>query len=61
MTKFSSTNFQKMLSPSYTILRIQRLEGNSIDLDEVAHSGAPILSHLIKIYVVRKFSYLCLW
>ena len=26
-TKFSSANFQKMLSPSYVILRIQRLEG----------------------------------
>ena len=26
-TKFSSTNFQNMLSPSYIILRIQRLEG----------------------------------
>ena len=25
--KFSSANFQKMLSPSYIILRIQRLEG----------------------------------
>ena len=26
-TKFSSANFQKILSPSYIILRIQRLEG----------------------------------
>ena len=26
-TKFSSANFQKMLRPSYIILRIQRLEG----------------------------------
>ena len=26
-TTFSSANFQKMLSPSYIILRIQRLEG----------------------------------
>ena len=26
MTKFSPANFQKMLSPSYIILRIQRLE-----------------------------------
>ena len=26
MTKFSSANFQKMLSPSYIILKIQRLE-----------------------------------
>ena len=26
-TNFSSANFQKMLSPSYIILRIQRLEG----------------------------------
>ena len=27
MTKFSSATFQKMLSSSYSILRIQRLEG----------------------------------
>ena len=26
-TKFSSANFQKMLSPSYIILRIKKLEG----------------------------------
>ena len=26
-TKFTSANFQKMLRPSYIILRIQRLEG----------------------------------
>ena len=26
-TKFSSANFQKKLSPSYSILRIQRQEG----------------------------------
>ena len=26
-TKFSSANFQKMLSPSYIIWRIQKLEG----------------------------------
>ena len=26
-TKFSSANFQKILNPSYIILRIQRLEG----------------------------------
>ena len=26
-TKFSSANFQKMLSPSYIIFRIQRMEG----------------------------------
>ena len=30
-----------MLSPSYIILRIQRLEGNSLDLDEVAHYEPP--------------------
>ena len=34
-TKFSSANFQKMLSPSYIILR------NSVDLDEVAHHEPP--------------------
>ena len=36
-TKFASANFKKMLSPSYIILRTQRLEGKSVDLDEVAH------------------------
>ena len=43
MTKFSSANFQKMLIPNYTILRIQRLEGKqcSVDLDEVAHYEPP--------------------
>ena len=40
MAKFSSANFQKKLSPSYIILRIQRLEG-SVDLDEVAHFEPP--------------------
>ena len=40
-TKFSSANFQKILSPSYIIFRIQRLEVNSVDLDEVAHSEPP--------------------
>ena len=35
-----SANFQKYLSPNYPryiIFRIQRLEANSVDLDEVAH------------------------
>ena len=42
-TKFSSANFQKMLSPSYIILRIQRPEGkiNSVDVDEVANYEPP--------------------
>ena len=35
-TKFSSADFQKMLSPNYIILRIQRLEANDVYLDEVA-------------------------
>ena len=30
-----------MLGPSYIILRIQRLEANSVDLDEVAHYEPP--------------------
>ena len=30
-----------MLSPSYIILRIQTLEANSVDLDEVAHDEPP--------------------
>ena len=36
-------NFKKMFHPSYRyiILRIQRLEGNSVDLDEVAHVEPP--------------------
>ena len=40
-TKFSSANFQKMLSPSYIIQRIQTLEGKSVDLDGVAHYEPP--------------------
>ena len=40
-TKFSSANFQKSLSPSFIILRIQRLEGNNVDLNEVAHQEPP--------------------
>ena len=40
-TKFSSANFQKMLGLSYIILRFQRLEGNSVDRDEVAHHEPP--------------------
>ena len=38
MTKFSSANFQKMLSPSYIILKKR---ANSVDLDEVAHYEPP--------------------
>ena len=30
-----------MLSPSYIILRIQRIEANSVDLDAVAHYEPP--------------------
>ena len=42
-TKFSCANYQKMLSPSYVILRIQRLikRANSEDLVEVAHYEPP--------------------
>ena len=40
-TKLLSANFKKMLKPSYIILRIQGLEGNSLDLDEVAHFEPP--------------------
>ena len=41
--KVSSAKFQKMLSPSYVILKIQRLEGKSVDLDEVMkwHTEPP--------------------
>ena len=35
MTKFTSANFT--FEPSHIKLRIQRLEGKSVDLDEVAH------------------------
>ena len=42
MTKFTSANFQKISSPSYIILIIQRLEDkNSVDLREVAHNNEP--------------------
>ena len=34
-------NFKKMFHPSYIILRIQKLEVNSVDLDEVAHYEPP--------------------
>ena len=40
-TKFSSANFQKMLSSSYIILRFQDQRANSVDLDEVAHDEPP--------------------
>ena len=43
MSKFSSANFQKLLSPSYIVLRNQRLEGKQVDLDEVAHFEPPHL------------------
>ena len=33
-TKFSSANFQIMLSPSYIILKIQRLEGKQCTQNE---------------------------
>ena len=36
-TEFSYANFQKILSSSYIVLRIQRPEGNSVDLNEMAH------------------------
>ena len=36
-TKFSSANFQKMFSPSYIMLRFQRLDGKQCRTDEVAH------------------------
>ena len=41
-TKFSSANFQKLLNPSYIILRTQRLErANSANLSEVAYHEPP--------------------
>ena len=41
-TKFSPANFQKMLSPSYVILRIQRLQGKQCrSRYEVAHHEPP--------------------
>ena len=40
--KFSSADFKKMVSPSYVILRIQKLSrANSLDLDEVTHNESP--------------------
>ena len=44
-----------MLSPSYIIL-FKDYKANSVDLDEVAHYEL-IMSHLIKIYTVCKFSF----
>ena len=38
---FLVANFQQILSPSYIILRLQRLEANSVDLDEVARYEPP--------------------
>ena len=40
-TKFTSAKFYKMFCSSYIILRIQRLQGNSSSLDEVAHLEPP--------------------
>ena len=41
-----------MLSPSYIILRIQRLEDNSVDLDEVDHDEPPHQDlHCLQIHI----------
>ena len=40
-TKFSSANFQKLLRKRFITLRIQRLEGNFVDFDDVAHHEPP--------------------
>ena len=53
--KFSSAIFFSKLSLRYIILRIQRLEANHIDLDEVA------MSHRIKSTVFAKTSFIRLW
>ena len=39
--------FSKLLGPSYIILKIQRLEGNSVDPDEMAHYELPYLLHYV--------------
>ena len=57
-TKFSSANFHKMSNPSYITLRIQRLEGNSVDLDEVAHNEPP--HHYLRCLQIQLFSSLVL-
>ena len=41
MTEFSSTDFEKNLSPSYIILRIDKHRLNSVNLDDVAHIELP--------------------
>ena len=56
MTKFLSAIFQKMLSPSYNILRIQRQRANSADLDEVAHYEPP--HHNLGCLQIQLFSFL---
>ena len=59
-TKFSSANFQNILSPSYIILRIQRLEQciSSVYLDEVAHDEPPHLD--LRCLLIQLFSSLVL-
>ena len=55
-----------MLSPSYIILRIQRLEANSVDLDEVAHHEPPhqdprcLQIHLYSSLVLKEVIKACL-
>ena len=41
MTKFSSANFQKMLSSSQSCGEFRDWRVNSVDLDEVAHYEPP--------------------
>ena len=49
---FRPLNFQKMLRPSYIILRIQRLDlANSEDLDEVGHYMLPQELHCFQIQI----------
>ena len=61
-TIFSPAIFQRMLSPSYVILRIQRLKGNSVDLDEVACYEPPhqdlhcLLIELFSSLVIKELS-----
>ena len=66
-TKFSSANFQKLLSPSYIMLRIQRLDGKQCRIDEVAHYEPPhqdlhcLQIQLFSSLVIKKLRWILFW
>ena len=57
-TKFSSANFQIMLSPSYIILKIQTLEGKQCTQNEHSHQDLPCLQNqLVSSLVLKDLTY----